>query len=272
MLKTRLITGISLIVLLLIGLFTTDLFAFVLMASGVLLAAAWELSALVGWQSYWARGLYVVICTLLMTITLHLLVYPLIILVASIICWLLALWEVLLFPRQHLFIDNRWITTSISIVMLLGCWEALIGLRALPQGELNVLLLLAILTVVDSSAFFVGKFWGKRPLAIALSPGKTWVGFYGGLFVGIVFAMLVGPLLLNLNWQQMFSFLIVVVLSCLAAVLGDLFESMLKRKQGVKDSGHILPGHGGLLDRLDSLLASAPIFGLGIVLLYNTSL
>lgn len=151
-----------------------------------------------------------------------------------------------------------------AIPVLLGAGLAMIQLHASsPHGPYWVLFLLALIWTADSAAYFAGRRWGTTRLAPTLSPGKTWAGVYGALASA-------GLLALALAWQLALSprQAALVLFWCLTTVLlsvvGDLFESLIKRRCGVKDSGSLLPGHGGVLDRIDSLLAATPLFALGV--------
>ena len=141
----------------------------------------------------------------------------------------------------------------VYLPLLLGHF---IWLRYMPQGEQWVLWLLAVIFAGDTAAFYSGRAWGKKKLYPEVSPGKTWVGAAGGVAASLLVGILLGRWLL----PQMS----IPGLSCLAlllavvGLLGDLFESMLKRQTQVKDASQLLPGHGGMLDRLDSLLFAAP--------------
>ncbi len=137
------------------------------------------------------------------------------------------------------------------------CSAYLVLLMALPQGRFWLLLLTATTAASDTAAFYTGSKFGKHKLCPSISPGKTWEGFIGGLIGSLGAALLVQHFFLpgqGLVWIC----LIVLLLGCLGAA-GDLSESVIKRAFGVKDSGNLLPGHGGLLDRIDSLLLTAPV-------------
>ena len=137
------------------------------------------------------------------------------------------------------------------------CSAYLVLLMALPQGRAWLMLLTAITAASDTAAFYTGSKFGRHKLCPAISPGKTWEGFAGGLLGSLGAALLVRHFFLpeqGLVWIC----LIVLLLGCLGAA-GDLSESVIKRAFGAKDSGNLLPGHGGLLDRIDSLLLTAPV-------------
>jgi phosphatidate cytidylyltransferase len=147
-----------------------------------------------------------------------------------------------------------------GVWLLLPTWLSISYLHSLPDnnGANCVMGLLLITWIADTGAYFAGRFTGKHLLLPKVSPKKTWEGFWGGCVSTGIFAFVCSYFYdLNIWWY------LLVAVTLIYAVLGDLFESMIKRKAGVKDSGQLLPGHGGLLDRIDSLLAAAPVFALG---------
>lgn len=142
-------------------------------------------------------------------------------------------------------------------------WCALAWLHAdEPHGPRWTLFAVALVWAADSGAYFVGSKFGRRKLAPAISPGKTWEGVWGGLGTCALLAVLALPLL-GLGWSQLPALVLLTLATAAASVVGDLFESLMKRHSGVKDSGDLFPGHGGLMDRLDSLLAALPVFVVG---------
>ena len=134
------------------------------------------------------------------------------------------------------------------------------------DGGLLVLFLMVMIWVADSGAYFAGRQFGKHKLAPATSPGKTWEGVAGALLATAIFAFLLqaNSSMINMN---AIAFVVLCVFTTLISVVGDLYESMFKRIVGVKDSGTLIPGHGGVLDRVDSLTAAAPVFVAGLVLM-----
>ena len=154
-----------------------------------------------------------------------------------------------------------------GVLVLAAPWAALVALHQIdPQGPVLVLFLMALVWTADSLAYFVGRRFGRIKLAPRISPGKTREGVYGALVGAVLWGLLYG-------WARSLglSGTLVAVLLCgvtvLISVVGDLHESLLKRGRGLKDSSHLLPGHGGLLDRVDSLTAAAPVFVLGLALI-----
>jgi phosphatidate cytidylyltransferase len=142
-------------------------------------------------------------------------------------------------------------------------WCALGWLHAEdPLGPRWTLFAIALCWAADSGAYFAGSKFGKRKLAPAISPGKTWEGVWGGLATAVLLAVIALPLL-GLGWTSLPALGLLTVVTAAISVVGDLFESLMKRHSGVKDSGALFPGHGGLMDRLDSLLAALPVFVVG---------
>lgn len=132
-----------------------------------------------------------------------------------------------------------------------------------PEGQVLMLFLLVLIAAADVGAYFGGRAFGRRKLAPRVSPGKTWEGFAAGMLA----AMLAASAGAALFGQPLLPWLAVCAVVALVSVVGDLVESMFKRRAGLKDSGSLLPGHGGVLDRVDSLTAAGPVFLLGLVAL-----
>ena len=162
--------------------------------------------------------------------------------------------------------DNGWsralklFTGSVSVI---PAWAALCLLHASqPKGPAWALFALLIVWAADSGAYFIGVRFGKNKLAPRISPGKSWEGFFGGLLATLLLAT-VALSFLGLSWTSLPGILLLTAVTALFSVAGDLFESLLKRHAGTKDSSDLIPGHGGVLDRVDSLLAALPVFVVG---------
>ena len=142
-------------------------------------------------------------------------------------------------------------------------WCALGWLHAEdPLGPRWTLFAIALCWAADSGAYFAGSKFGKHKLAPSISPGKTWEGVWGGLATAVLLAVAALPLL-GLGWGSLPALMLLTVVTAGISVVGDLFESLMKRHSGVKDSGDLFPGHGGVMDRIDSLLAALPVFVVG---------
>ena len=181
---------------------------------------------------------------------------------AGFIWWVLA--GISLFFVAH---QAWWWFLSGIAVLLLG-WYGLVWIHGLRHGPQLVIELFFLIWIADSAAYFFGKRFGRRKLAPRLSPGKTIEGLIGALLAAFVFALITAGLVLQPNLAGLLVLAGVCVIVVLASVLGDLFESQLKRSAGVKDSGTWLPGHGGILDRVDSILAAAPVFAIGVLTIF----
>lgn len=177
------------------------------------------------------------------------------------------LWVLFWFSRPDLFKSGSGFHLAYKLVagflVLVPAWAALVVLHANEAtGPGMVLLLLAMIWAADIGAYFSGRRWGKTRLAPAISPGKTWQGVYGGIMASMLVAFLAGMLMLGESIAIVF-FILVSATAMGFSVVGDLLESLMKRQCGLKDSGQIIPGHGGVLDRIDSVTAAAPVFLLG---------
>ena len=168
--------------------------------------------------------------------------------------------------------SGNWALLTRIIYFLLGllllwiCTTALVFLHGhFTQGGWILLYLMTLVWIADIGAYFSGRRFGKNKLAPGISPGKTWEGVIGGVIANLIWMMLIFSLT-DLLEMSLLWFVGIGLATSAISVVGDLFESILKREAGVKDSGKILPGHGGVLDRFDSVIAAAPVFVTGIFL------
>ena len=184
--------------------------------------------------------------------------------------WLGTIWWIVALFILYQYIQNqsKQVVTRVSLAMgffaIIAGWVGLNSLRS--EGAGIVLFFFLLLWASDTGAYLVGSRIGRRKLAPVISPGKTIEGCFGGLALMLI-VLIGGIIVLHIPMKQWFGLLIVSILMNIFGIIGDLFESMLKRKVGMKDSGNVIPGHGGILDRLDSTLAAAPVFALGLLIL-----
>ncbi len=229
----------------------------------VLLAAAWEWACFVAPRSVMARLLFVGATAALCLVWWRLSPDPAglrSVLWVALVFWCVATVWVFALPDRV----GRVVVTVGGLLALSLAWLAVARMRLdWAEGHYAVLYALLIVWVADSGAYFSGRAWGRAKLAPAVSPGKTWAGLWGGLVACALLALLVA----GLRHLPALPLLGVTVLVGLFSVVGDLTESLCKRYAGVKDSGSLIPGHGGVLDRFDSLLAAAPLLMLGVELL-----
>lgn len=264
MLKQRVITAVvlALIVIWVVVKVPVAWFGVALLA--IILPAAWEWALLAGFEHSRERALY---CTTVLVLIL--LIWPLLgsagwvtgLLLVIVVCWCFALlwmWRYTGSPDRR---DPTVMIATAGLVALVAPWAGLLVLRS-EFGAGYVLFLLFLIWVADSGAYFAGRRWGQRKLAFNISPGKTWEGVWGAALAALAFA-LIGAAMLEVRVPWL-GFVVLSMVTVGFSIAGDLFESMLKRQRGLKDSGSLLPGHGGVLDRVDSLTAAVPVFLLGL--------
>lgn len=275
MLKQRVITAVVMAALFLAGVFYLPQPALALLFGLLVLAGGWEWARLAGWLSGYSRALFLLALAAIM-VTLYSYsdlggqpsrerIQP--VLGLACLWWSFALLWVKSYPASATLWHNRFMCSLIGLLILTPAWVAAVYLLSFPQGDVLLVVMVVVVAVADIGAYFTGKTFGRHCMAPAVSPAKTWEGFWGG----IVSVIVVGAALWYLlpargDHIPLLAVLAVVLSTSLASVVGDLSVSMVKRENGSKDSGKLLPGHGGLLDRLDSLCGAAPVFALGIIL------
>ena len=164
------------------------------------------------------------------------------------------------------WMKQRWLLSKSAfglvtgVLVILPTWLALVQLK--QTGALSLIAIMATVWVADTAAYIFGRTLGKNKLAPNISPGKTWEGAIGGGFGVVIYGFLLAPKLPAALADNTFFLLLVLVLLTAISIIGDLFESLLKRQAGLKDSSRILPGHGGVLDRIDSLTSTLPLVAL----------
>jgi len=267
MLGRRILTAAVLLALVLLALFSLESRTFGVILLVVVSLAAHEWAKLIGW----ARERAFVLVAALLVSCAALLFGPFGFLrgfpdaVVLAMCGAATLFWVFVAPP---WVVRRWTPRSpivlalVGWIVLTGAWVALVELKSRSPGL--VLAAMAIVWIADTAAYFGGRSFGKHKLAPEVSPGKTWEGVYCGIAAVGVYALALAPFAASAGYERDVDAttlaLWVAFAAALAAisVVGDLFESLLKRHAGVKDSGHVLPGHGGVLDRTDALLAAMP--------------
>ncbi len=262
-LQSRILTALTLIPLTVAGVLYLSSAQFALVLGALWVLAAWEWSQLGGLQGQYRILFSASLLPLLWVLWVWIDLFPPILWLGLLSLWWFGI-AVLLLRISTIPTDPKpAIRVLLSAVpVLAGAWLALVWLHR-QIGPEWVLFLLILIWTADSAAYFSGRRWGRARLAPSISPGKTWAGLYGALLG----AGLIGFVPLFWHHPSLGFGVLFILLSMICAgvsILGDLFESFLKRRRGLKDSGQLLPGHGGLLDRIDSLLAAAPVFALGI--------
>lgn len=267
MLKTRIITALILISAFIpaLFLFSSETWAVTMLA--ITLLALYEWGALIKLNQT-ERWVYTAICAALGILTVlfmrqygfHQFFYK-----SILVFSLAALFWVVIVPiwlAKRFVIENKLLMALLGVLLMVPLWLGLICAKGADPWLL--LILLATIWIADSAAYFAGKNFGKNKLAPNISPGKTWEGVFGALLAVTLFAAILrfgfgadNPAIFPLLW-----------ITAGFGVIGDLFESLMKRQANIKDSGDLLPGHGGILDRVDGLIPSLPIAIL-LIYLYN---
>lgn len=267
MLKQRVITGLILVIAFAGSLFLLPALVFVTLVGAVILLGAWEWSRLAGLATPMQRLAYVALVAVAMAIYHWGAVgQPVALLAVAAGWWLLVLFWVLDYPASAHRLHNRPVVLLMGVMTLLPAWVALYWLLGREQGAHWLALVAAVVASADIGAFFGGHAFGRHRLAPAVSPGKTWEGVLCGLLLALLVGAVSAPWF-GVGGNDWLYWLALILVTSFAGVLGDLGESMIKRAHGVKDSGSVLPGHGGVLDRIDSLSAALPVFALGIATL-----
>src|SRR5699024_2073359 len=260
MLKHRVMTAVVLFVIVLAALFGLGRQGFAIAAAVFFLAAGWEWSAWIGRLTTPQRGAWLAGLALLMwaieawQLTIVLTALPWL--------WLVLIYWVVRYPNSTQTWSGVPVMAVLGWFLLAPAWAAVVHIKA--EGALGLAgpwaLLFVLLWVwaADTGAYFAGRTWGKRKLGSNVSPGKTVEGLLGGVVLAVLVVLVVAALWIPASVPR-FSLILVALLTIFVSVFGDLFESMVKRLRGVKDSGTMLPGHGGMLDRIDSLTAALPI-------------
>lgn len=274
MLKERIITAAILILAVLLTIFWASSTAFAWITAAVVLLAAWEWSALsdaTHIPTLWkqspthikgvdlGRAIYVILFIPLLWLYFY--VPSNLTVGLSIIFWLVAFTLIFQYPNLKPAAKGFVARSTSGMIVLIPFWVGINALFNADNGRSLLLYALVLVFVADTAAYFAGKFYGKKPLAPHVSPGKTVEGLIAQVIASGLFAIALAPAFAPTGKGHWFILLSLVTV--LFSVVGDLFESVMKRQKGVKDSGDWLPGHGGILDRIDSLTAAIPVFALG---------
>ena len=275
MLKQRVLTAIVLAPLIIALVFLTSTVIFAALLGVIFLAGLWEWTRMSGMHNRPLRA-----CLLLGYAIVMVVLWPV---VASNWWWCPALvgvawWLVAtLWLRNMRFGADRTrahvaLKLFAGLLVVIPAWCAVVALhggpvtRAPPHSAWWVVFFACIVIAADSGAYFAGTRFGGRKLAPSISPGKTWAGVYGALVCAAVIG-LAGGWIAHASPVLLIGVIALALVTVAFSIVGDLFESLIKRHAGVKDSGALFPGHGGLFDRMDSLVAALPVFVLGKALL-----
>lgn len=264
MLRTRIITAAVLLPLLIGGMFFLPTIWWAFGLSPLLFAGAWEWGGLTGMQRTARQGYGLVVLMTSFALLLGV-QYSDMLWIEQGVYWLAVVFWLVCVPlslRRGWRLRHLLLSALTGWLLIVPTWFALIRLQEVPWILLAVL---GVVWVADTAAYFAGHRWGRRKLAPAISPGKTWEGVAGATVAVAVYHALVWNLGLH-NLMPGSSVAAALLVACLLplSIIGDLFESLIKRQAGVKDSGTLLPGHGGVLDRIDGLTATLPLAALAV--------
>lgn len=266
MFKHRVITAIILVPLILAMIWFLPMPWFAILMGAVVAWAGWEWSGLLGIERLGIRILYFIAVIVMLGVSYYL---PLrLVLIITSLVWLWVFAAIVCYQKNLSPLGFQYpiVKAITGVLVLVSCWLSINVLREDIGGPIWLLFGLFMIWMMDTGCYFSGKLWGKRPLLTRVSPNKTWEGFWGGLVITLLLSMII-CLIVQVPFHRFLMITSLSLVTVLFAVIGDLFESMLKRQVGVKDSGIGLPGHGGILDRIDSVLAALPIFTLGSLLM-----
>ena len=280
MLKLRVITALFLFPITLYCILFLSNAYFALVMGIVTLIAAYEWAGLAGFNTPARKMAFVlIVATTIYSVWLinFMLSSDAMNLIAAIF-WFFCTILVFKYPNSaFLWKDKTFVIAIMGMFLLLFTWYALISIHAIEglqfaqqsiDGPYIMLFCMMLIWAADTGAYFAGKRFGKNKLAPQISPGKSWEGVYGGSILALVVASCCS-VFYQLTVEDYFNIIIISIVTIAFSVVGDLMESMFKRQAGVKDSGNILPGHGGMLDRIDGVIAAVPVFFITISQLYK---
>jgi len=271
----RVLTAVVLVVVVLAAIFKLPAHGFGLFLLLILSAAIWEWSALAGLKSVFSRLAYLLLLLFLISLVEFLSPSIAIIMMPGLLFWSMAFYWVLRYPGGEAAWGQVPVLLLLGVALLLPAWSGFRYLRNQEFYIFHLIFLPGLVASADIGAYFSGRAFGKHKLAPMVSPNKTWEGVAGGIISCIAVTLLTAALLVStrfaLSVPDYLLFGGAALVIAAISVLGDLFESMVKRFRGVKDSGRLLPGHGGVLDRIDALTAAIPLYTLMLLQLETVS-
>lgn len=264
MLKLRILTAAILVSLMIVTLWYLPPLGVAIVLGAFVLAAAWEWGTLSGLKSGAARALYLVAVALFAAYLMR--ASAVTVAALAFVFWTWVLAELVFYKNlRGGVLATRGGRLASGVCVLVPAWVAAYHLHAIdPRRPAMLLFLFVLVWVADSAAYFAGKAFGKTKLAPTVSPGKSVEGVLGGVAAVALLAGIAGVFIWRFEGAMLAAWLAIAVATALYSVLGDLLESKAKRLAGVKDSGRLLPGHGGVLDRIDAFTAAAPVFLFGL--------
>lgn len=268
MLKKRVLTSAILLPVIILMILFLPSFYFAIICALIIAFCAWEWSLLIGYKSQSLRILYVIVVLLVLIYVNRLIPFDwnsFYVYLGGIFAIIWSFFAILRYQfSRHAYalgFQYSQVKFILGIFVLISFWVALISIK-------GVMLLMALFVIwaADIAAYFIGRRFGKHRLIPKVSPNKTWEGMIAGLMAGLIVCIICSYILLFSNQERFFLWGIGFV-AILFSMVGDLMVSLLKRLIGVKDTGKLLPGHGGILDRVDSLMAGVIIFAMGFFII-----
>lgn len=268
MLKQRVITALVLVAVLLTVMLFLPSIATVWLVTVLVLVGAWEWAAFIGKGGNGARAAFTLVIALALVGCLYLYTrspeFVRLVMTVAMVWWIVAFLWVSLAPARV----NSVSAALAGLFSLVPCWLALVYVTFSTGSTHWVLFTLGLVWAADTGAFFAGRWLGRVPLAPRVSPKKTWEGVIGGVITSGLVAWIGATWLGDyLAVREVWPFVATCVAVAALSIVGDLTESMLKRAVGLKDSGSVFPGHGGMLDRIDSVTAAAPALVFALIAL-----
>ena len=269
MLRYRILTAIVALPLVIWGVLKLHPLAFAIIMGVIVAYGGWEWTKLLKINNIWLRSIYVLLVIVCLYASLHVPVF--LVLSVGLLVWLWSFFVVYAFNKHHpkniaVGAEYVFVRAGLGLCVLVSCWIAMVVLRWPIIGAYWLLFVFIIVWVTDTGAYFAGRRWGKHKLAVNVSPNKTWEGVWGGLICGFACAVIIS-FCVNLTWQFRFYFWGLSIVAMVFSIVGDLTISVFKRQSKLKDSGNLFPGHGGVLDRLDSIMPAVVIYAFGILFL-----
>ena len=256
------------------GIFFLPIEQFAYFIGFIVTVAAWEWANLSGYSSPVVRIAYAgLVAASTFAVAYFMSLNPEInsvILAIGAFWWFIASLLVMQYPKKVALWQARPVRALLGFFVLIPMWVGFMTLKSQEHSSLIIVYVMLLIWGADTGAYFSGKTWGKAKLAPNVSPGKSWAGFWGGLattgLIAIIFSLSVNKWLRPMSVDDFTLLAIITFITAIISVMGDLVESMMKRHRGIKDSSQLLPGHGGVLDRIDSMASAVPVFAFFMLL------
>ena len=270
MLKLRILTALVLAPIMIGGVFFLPLEQFKLFIGFIVTLGAWEWANMSGIRMPVGRIAYAgLLAGLICAVEFGDLVQEAEILYLAFVWWITAFVLVAIHPTLKPYWGSPIVRMIMGLFILIPMWVGFVQIKSYPFNDYLIMYVMLIVWGADVGAYFSGRLFGKRKLAVTVSPGKTWEGVYGGVAVTLLIAYAGGRLLEHatestLDASQWLLLIVITLAITAVSIVGDLIESMIKRHRKIKDSSNLLPGHGGIMDRIDSMTAALPMFALAL--------